>query len=342
MRVLLHDNQICERGTTTSMLDYARLLRIRGHEVELSYWRDSPANVPSVIDRVKMEFPLHGHPEVDRLPASMSGFDAAYFIKAGRQDGMVLPNTHNLVHAVFKDYDPHGSRYAYISRWLAEEVRRESTGRKGRRSGALKRGNDAVLQGCVNAHDFQHLDLVVDTAKPQDGMRKSLGLPEDAFVILRFGGYDSFDVGWAKDVVVELLNENSHWYFVGLNTARFTNHPRASFLPLVPDQIEKASIIGAADVFLTARGEGEAFGVAVAEALQIGIPVLAWSGGSYRNQVSMLKGLGGTFHRPSDLRRKLRKLASGKDPSSAGARTARGDQFRPDVIAPNLEFLLRP
>lgn len=342
MRILLHDNQICERGTTTSMLDYARLLRNRGHDVELSYWRDSPANVSVVIDRVKQEFPLHAHPEVNRLPTSLIGFDAAYFIKAGFRDGLLLPNTHNFIHAVFQDYEPHGSRYAYISRWLADEVRRKSTGRKGRRSGAWQRGVDAIQHGCVNALQFQHLDLIVDVPSPQPGMRDQLGIPEDAFVILRFGGYESFDIPWAQNVVVELLDREPNWYFLGLNTRPFTDHKRALFVPLVPDPIEKASIIAIGDVFLTARGEGEAFGVAIAEALQIGLPVLAWSGGDYRNQVAMLHDLDGLFNRPRDLKSKLRRLSQGVQLVTKETRQARGNRYRPASIAPTLENLLLP
>ena len=254
MRLLLHDNQICERGTTTAMLDYARYLRGRGHDVQVAYWQHSPANVPSVIETVADEFPLRAHPHPDRLPPSLHDFDAAYFIKAGYQDGMTVPGVHNLVHAVFRDYDPHGSRYAYISRWLADDVRKSCSGRAGRKSGALERGREAVGDGCSNALDFADLDLMVDTPIHQTGMRQQLGIPNDAFVILRFGGYDSFDVPWVHTTVIDMLDDNSSWHFVGLNTKRFTDHPRAQFLPLIPDQVEKASVVASADVFLTARG----------------------------------------------------------------------------------------
>lgn len=342
MRLLLHDNQICERGTTTSMLAYAEVLIAQGHDVEISYWRDAPANIPFVIEQVKRSFPLHAHPEPDRLPASLSGFDAAYFIKAGNQDGLMLPDSHNLIHAVFGNYDPHGSRYAYISQWLADEVRKDSTGRHGRRSGALDRGKAAVAQGCLNALDFAHLDLIVDIPEPQEGMRQQLGLPDDAFVILRFGAYDSFDVPWAKETVIQLLDQHPNWFFVGLNTKPFTKHPRAQFIPMVSDQVEKASLIAAADVFLTARGEGEAFGVAIAEALQIGIPVLAWRGGAYRNHVAMLGGLDATFANPRQLSRKLKRLAAGRYSSTPSHLQDRGNQYRPDIVAPQLEKLLIP
>lgn len=340
MRVLLHDNQLCERGTTTSMLDYGRVLRERGHDVEVSYWSESPANVARIVSRVGDEFPLHPHAERFAMPPDLDSFDAAYFIKAGDNDGLVLPDTHCLIHAVFQNYDPHGARYAYISKWLADAVRQQVNSRQGRADGLPERGLSAERSGCGNARYFDHLDLIVDVAEPQPGIRDELGIPQDAFVIMRFGGIDTFDIGWAQEVVVKELKRNPNWYFVGLNTAQFTNHPRAKFIPMVMDPVEKASIIAGSDVFITARGQGEAFGVAIAEALQIGIPVLAWNGGVDRNHIHMLDGLGALFRWPWDLRLRLRAIAKGKDPSSVSARKARGDAFRPNVVGPQLERML--
>ncbi len=342
MRVLLHDNQICERGTTTSLTDYARVLRERGHDVSISYWGGSPANVPAVIARLNSEFELIPHAERSALTQAAGQFDSAYFIKSGENDGLILPGAHNLVHAVFQNYEPHGSRYVYISEWLAVEMRSQVHSVNGQREKLLERGQEAVSLGCANAKDFAHLDLIVDAAQPQLGMRAEMGIPEDAFVMLRFGGLDTFDIGWARDTVIQLLNKHPHWYFVGLNTEPFIDHSRALFVPMVMDPVAKASIISASDVFLTARGQGEAFGVAIAEALQIGIPVLAWHGGTDRNHIEMLSGLGGLYKRPFDLRWRLKQLAAGRDPSSALARRARGDQFRPYVVAPQLEALLLP
>ncbi len=341
MRVLLHDNQLCERGTTTSMLDYARVLRAAGHEVEISYWGQSPANVNEIVSRIGEEFRLLPHSARFKVPPEASSFEAAYFIKAGDDDGLVAPGVHTLVHAVFQQYEPHGSRYTYISEWLASTMRDRVLGRSGERAGLPLLGAAAKDRGCENALDFESLDLIVDVAVPQPGIRSELGIPDDAFVILRFGGMDTFDIAWAQETVVTLLEQNRDWYFVGLNTARFTDHPRSRFVPMVMDQVEKASIIAASDVFLTARGHGEAFGVAIAEALQIGIPVLAWQGGIDKNHVHMLAGLGGLFSKPWDLRLKLRRIAKGKYPSSVSARRERGDRYRPNVIAPKLEALLK-
>lgn len=333
-RILLHDNQLCERGTTTSMLDYARALRLRGHDVEISHWADSPANVLKVIEQIQSEFAIHPHKERYSLGELADRFDTGYFIKSGQNDGLTLNSGHSLVHAVFQVHEPHGTRYAYISRWLADTMRNEVMEEDSPEPGHL------ISSNCNDAFSFEHLDLIVDAASPQAGYRAELGIPEEAFVMLRFGGQDTFDIGWAQDTVVHMLERHRNWYFVGLNTNRFTSHDRALFIPMVMDPVEKASIIAASNVFITARGQGEAFGVAIAEALQIGIPVLAWNGGTDRNHIAMLNDLGGLFRRPWDLRRRLRKIAAGHDPSNVEARQARGNEFRPDAVTPKLESLL--
>lgn len=340
MRVLLHDNQLSERGTTTSMIDYGRALRAQGHDVEISFWRDSPANVPAIVQQIESEFILHPHSERHSLPTSVSDIEFGYFIKAGHDDGLVLPSGSSLVHTVFQNYYPHGSRYAYISSWLARAVRAQVHSRAGRRAGLPERGKAAMETGCINALAFDHLDLIVDTPDPHLGFRAELGIPEEAFVILRFGAPDTFDIPWAKHVIIEELERNPRWHFIGLNTDRFTEHPRAHFLPMVRDAREKASIIASADVVVTARHQGEAFGVAIAEALQLGVPALAWHGGTDQAQTEMLDGLGGLYRGPRQLRRILRAISRGEDPSSPSARRERADAFRPRVVAPRLEQLL--
>jgi len=104
-RILLHDNQLCERGTTTSMIDYARALRSRGHDVEISHWAESPANVPAVVERVRSEFVVHSHLDRYDLGDTSKGYDAGYFIKSGQNDGLILAEGQSLVHAVFQVYE---------------------------------------------------------------------------------------------------------------------------------------------------------------------------------------------------------------------------------------------
>ena len=155
-------------------------------------------------------------------------------------------------------------------------------------------------------------------------MRVELGILEEALVNLRFGGLDTFDLGWAQETVVTLLIQNRDWRFMGLNTERLTDQPHTRLVPMVLDPTEKASIIAASDVFLAARGHGEDFGVSIAEALQIGIPLLAWNEGTGCNHIHMLSGLGALFRQPRDLRQRLRRIARWKDPSTMqGATTLR-------------------
>lgn len=340
VRVLLHENQICERGTTQAVVDYARGLRHLGHNVTITYPTQSPANDPRQIELLSGEFELQAYTGIPELREVGRSFDAAYFIKAGTRDGKDAGQIRTVVHAVFQDYDPHGDHYAYVSRWLAQHMRREVTGFRGRRSEAHARGLEALAAGCSNALAFDAIPHACDMPAAATSLRYSLGIPDGAFVMLRYGGFETFDLDWVQRLVVEQLEANRHWYFVGVNTRPFTDHERARFVPPVYDRQEKADLLGSADVFVTARAEGESFGLSLVEALQVGTPVLAWSGGRDRNHVGMLRDIDGLYKGPRQLRRKLRLISDGASNQTETARMARGDEYRPIRVTPILEAAL--
>lgn len=340
MRFLLHENQICERGTTQAVVDYARGLRGRGHDVLIAYPKGSSANDSLQIELLEREFHLASYTTPAALHELGQGCDGAYFIKAGSRDGRDAGPIRTVVHAVFQEYDPHGDFYAYVSPWLANHMRHEATGRHGRRSGALDRGARALAAGCANALDFDAIPHACDMPDPVEVKRDQLGIPSNAFVMLRYGGFDTFDLPWVQDLITRQLHANPNWIFLGVNTRPFTDHPRARFLPAVYDRQEKANLLASADVFITARAEGESFGLSHVEALQVGMPVLAWSGGRDRNHVGMLRDVDGLYRGPRDLLRKLRRAASGGMQDQMAARRARGDEYRPARVTPLLERAL--
>ena len=54
------------------MLDYARELRVAGHDIDISYWSQASANVLDVISRVGQEFRLLHHSEATRVASEGS------------------------------------------------------------------------------------------------------------------------------------------------------------------------------------------------------------------------------------------------------------------------------
>ena len=106
------------------------------------------------------------------------------------------------------------------------------------------------------------------------------------------------------------------------------------------DLKEKADLLGAADLFLTARLSGETFGLAHVEALQAGPRVLAYGGGLDRNHIDMLAPLAGLYGSPTDLKKRLLCAYRGDDHFNPDRSRAVGNQYRPENVAPLLEAAL--
>jgi len=344
MKVLLHDNQLCERGTTNSVITYARALQNVGHEVAIGYRRDHPGNVDEVVRKVEAEFALMPYSESSELTRASRSFDATYFQKSGNKDGLSATSPRVIVHAVFQEFQPHGTSYYYISEWLARRVKQRIFSPRSARdvawsARAITRGLRGLVDGTANAFDFDSVPYMCDLPVPTEDMRRALDIPEDAFVILRYGGFSTFDIPWVPEVLRSLLEQMPHLYFVGVNTPTILNHPRALFLPRTVSEQAKSNLLGSADLFLTARQSGESFGLAHVEALQVGLPVLAYGGGWDRNQVEMLKPIDGLYMSEQELRTKIELHLAGSNRSNNAYRRI-GDEYRPAAVTPKLEAAL--
>jgi hypothetical protein len=173
-----------------------------------------------------------------------------YIIKEGTPyvpDVRLLPRSvRSLVHCVFHANTPHGDVYAKISPCV--------------------RGFAPVVPHIVRSCDPHGPNLRVE-----------LGLPADATVFGRHGGWDTFDIQFASRAVIEVAQARADSiYFVFLNTAPFTT-PRRNIihLPRTSDVGRISSFIRTCDAMLHARSGGETFGLACAEFSAHNRPVLA-------------------------------------------------------------------
>jgi hypothetical protein len=299
LKILLHDNSITERGTSTAIFDYGLALKRRGHEVSIAFEKGDFNNL-KVIKNFEESFELFGYrsfSELRTLPKTQ--FDLAYFIKSGENDGKLLANIPSVVHAVFQCHEPHGEVYAYVSEWLASRMRQKAALQvvtKGRITKILK-----------DADRKLYVPHMVNIPKPQSNLRKSLKIPAGATLGVRFGGYDSFDVDFVKQEIVRMVNLDSSLYFCLANTNPFSDHERIIYHPQILDRQYKSDFLGTADFFIHARQRGESFGLSILEALRIGTPVFSWRGGGDRNHVKMLSKAS-LFRNEMDLRHLVRTL----------------------------------
>lgn len=340
MRFLLHLNQLGERGTETSTFELGYALKMLGHSVTIAYPKDSQSNRIDVENIFKTEFDMYPYSKFSKQDKWVrNNIDFAYFLKINGLDGLGYKGIFNAIHTVFPEYLPHGNTYTYISKWLANESNRLAH----MKFRLLRRGPISLSKGCINAMKFQHVPHIVNMPKPSFSMRESLGIPEDAFLILRYGGVTEFNVGWVKDALIEELEKNHSWFFLGVNTEEFSNHPRSLFLPAITDKQIKSNLLNDANVFLHARLRGESFGMSLVESLQIGTPVLSFSGGVDQNHVDLLSNTNCLYKSPQELKSKLLDLDKNENrKQKIETFVNMGDKFRPgNLIDEYLKIIFR-
>lgn len=284
----MHSTSITERGTTSALVDYATGLRQFGHNPVISWDEKHKTNNPSFVKLVRENFPITPYVDFDEIKQQSSSFNAAYFIKGGEIDGKILDIEKNLIHVVFQNYEPHGSDYFYVSKWLAEYVTQK-------------------FRVPVNQLPLPYLPHIVDLPKQKNNIRAEYGIPSSALLGIRIGGYDTFDIKFVHYVVKFLLQTNKHLYFIFVNTREFIQHPRAIFVDAIIDKQTKSDYLQSADFFLHARGGGESFGIAIVEAMSLGVPVLAWSGGADLNHTELL-GTQSLYKNALDLYNKVQGI----------------------------------
>ncbi len=309
MRIGFQSGTLNERGMSVALFDYARgVQNILGHEAVVFY--SEAKSSPAVVEKFGQFLQLVPLPPGADAGALSEPFqlDFCYYIREGRRTPMTIAAERSGVHAVFRHFDPHGDVYAYVSDWMSWWMT----------------GGQAPA-----------VPHIVDLPEVRDTMRGDLGLPEDAFVIGRYGGFDQFNLEFAQKAAAEALDRRSNLHFVFVNTEKFIDHPRALFLPPIVEPMEKARFIAACDAGLNAKKIGESFGLAIAEFLTFGKPVFSWAGGMDQNHVVM-SPKGEWVYR---TRRDLLRLLTDYTPSLRDTELAREAVacYRPQAVMKQFE-----
>lgn len=306
MRVLFHANTLNYRGTTVAITDYAHYNQeILGNESVIAYCKTygeekDMGNESAVIEALEKKFKVVGY-RAGKLENKIDDnkIDLAYFIAGGEKSSLPM-NSKTAVHAVFQYNDPHGDRYAYISKWLSDEM----------------------SQGQI-----PYVPHIVNLPTPKTNYRKVLGIRDDQIVVGRIGGYYTFDIPGIKEYVKKLVTNNDTFVFIFVGTEPFVNHPNVKFINEIHNPQKKADFIDTCDCMLHARHRGESFGLSIAEFLSLNKPVLAWNGGHDRNHLEMLKNSNTLYNDENDLNYMLHNLGDFKEDW-----TARVKEYNPDNV----------
>lgn len=301
-----------ERGTEVAIYDYADCNEtILGNKSIIigftpeAYARHGLVCMPEVLEKFCRRFPVYlvnSFAEVDPL-LRRERVDVYYTLTHGSREtapfGDVTACTY-AVHCVFETRQPHGSVYCAISQQLNE------------------RFNTRIP---VVPH-------MVRIGATKETLRSTLGIPEAALVFGRHGGYDTFDISFAKEAVTEFARENPSVYFLFLNTRPFCDIPTVRFLPRTVDLEEKQRFINACDAYLHARSDGETFGLAVAEFAISEKPVFACTQCADDAHLRILQDKVYRYTTKEDLLNLLRSFRRGEmDMSSNGYK-----QFTPERV----------
>jgi hypothetical protein len=250
MKIAFWDNQLCERGTTVSLFDYAYYNQtLLNNTSYIFYDKNRSENNAAVINKFKAHFTVHETDDFQEVDAYLTqyGITHIYIIKYGLLDTRLSKVAKNCIHCVFTCAQPHGDVYSSISRWVH--------GNEGRYS---------VVPHMINLPDTT------------ENMRAELNIPADAVVFAGYGGSNSFSIRFVREVVYQVALAHPHIYFLFANFKEFCPpHPHIIHLPALTCLTEKARLINTADAMLWARADGETFGISIGEFSSKNKPVLA-------------------------------------------------------------------
>jgi GR25 family glycosyltransferase involved in LPS biosynthesis len=237
-----HSNQLCERGTEVALFDYAFYNQtLYGNTSIIFYNKNNPGNNTRVIHRFESHFKCYAYNDFSEIDNILISEGADYFYSIGQgMDLRMVSACPNCLHDVFQMH-PHGERYATVSKYLSLSF---------------------------NRPDIPFVPHIVHFRnESSENFREILGIPDDAFVFGRYGGFNQFDITYVHEAICEFIQTNANVYFIFANTRAFCEpgHPRIVHVDTLYDETDKIKFINTCDAMIHARSDGETFGLSVAE-----------------------------------------------------------------------------
>lgn len=279
MRIAFHDNSLCLRGTTVAIYDWAYWTRhYLNVDPIIMFNLQNSFNDKSVIQKFEKEFLVFGYEDKSQIDdiLSKNNCDAFLMEKGGEPDGVISSVSKNLVNAISGWWKPewiHGDVYAMGSKWLSK----------------------------ITDYKIPYVPYIVHLPDHNLDMRDELGIPKDAFVFGRNGGWDTFDLPFVKQSIVETLEKRKDIWFVFQYTEPFYNHERIIYLDPTADLNEKVRFINTSDAMLHARNIGESFGLSCAEFSIRNKPVVTYYNSLERNHIDTLGERGIFYENKQDI-----------------------------------------
>ena len=160
-----------------------------------------------------------------------------------------------------------------------------------------------IVGGFLNKRFSKNLPVLPPIVRPfqfQGDFKSDLNIPEDAIVIGRHGGKETFDINFVKEIIKKFLEYDEKIYFLFLNTKKFITHKNVFYFENLNDH-EVSKFIGTCDAMIHGRSDGETFGLAVAEFSVANKPVITYSESKDREHLGILKEKAILYKNKDDL-----------------------------------------
>ncbi len=332
MKIAFHVYQFTFRGSEVATFDYAIYNRRILNNISIIVSPKNQISIPdkSVLEKFNKEFTILYYDNLQDLEniCKEEKVDAMYSIKYGTNDGLVLKDLPTWVHCVFTTDNPHGSVYAGVS----ESVSKAPSALSGSPSvnGDFSKNESNVLYPFVN-----HIVHLPDV---KTNYRKELNIPDNAIVIGRHGGADTFNISYTKEVILEILNTRQDMYFIFCvqpNILSDVLHHRIIYLESFVDTRIKRKFINTCDAMLHACTLGESFGLSILEFSFCNKPVITWNGGLWHQQ--HLKNLGDKAILYNNKEELFSILKNYTHQSTGNFKTSTLNNFTPEKIMKQFE-----
>jgi hypothetical protein len=287
MNVAFHSNSMSLRGSENALWDYANFNEtiLGNHSVICHPGKLENAENPTYA-KWKARFPLVPYRAKTELSSKLKekGVDILYQIKPGPYDGFVISGVKNCIHSMFLSDEFHGDCFAYVSRWAS----RVMTGR-----------------------EESFVPHFVPKFESKMNLRGKLGIPTEAKVFGRHGGWDTFNIPFVRKAVVQHAQQNPEDHFLFLNTEPIRgseNLTNIHYLAATVDPKEKARFLATCDAMLHARWHGETFGLAVGEFAVLGKPVITFADSREKAHLEMLGAYSLLYRNYHEITKILKKF----------------------------------
>jgi hypothetical protein len=285
MTIAFHDNSLSLRGTTVALYDYAYYNRqiLKNNSIIL-YDLNHRANNQDVYNKFSKEFRVYGYRHLSEIDSILAKEKCSHFVmlKGGKPDGVISNVSKNCINAISicNESNVHGDIFAMGSRWLSR----------------------------ITNWKIPYVPYMVNLPNIDTNMRSELNIPIDALVLGRNGGLETFDIKWAKEAIIDILDKRSDIWFVFQFTEQFIQHERVIYLDGSSSLENKVRFINTCDAMIHAREVGESFGLSCAEFSTRNKPVITWDGSPEKNHIETLADKGIFYQDKKSLTKILTNL----------------------------------